>query len=589
MVDSERSRHSFSTLGLSLLLLGTLLHTVSAFTGPNLPRAPITSQKALPHPSAFHTDDEWHPRDPAHTTPQLLAGIWYQIAQGATMSKGETLTVVYPDMQGEFTPAYLARLFHHLDVCKDVCDHFGITTTLVPYTEKGKITGFTAKSFRNPEQKDEFEFDYDPFWDDGTDFDNLYTGVDDEDLPGDPYPEIVDKVPDDDEVLVNITQAWVGKLMADMGVCPFTNSATKAGLPQGEVFYCVDRSTSPEDMYSKYWQEVVRVEQNPERDLSTTLLIAPEFLLDNVELYESFCNTLTQPLVPLQIEDLVQLVFFHPHWSFRDGDARASNAANYARRSPWPMINILRTKQVRAAQKGIPTGLVYKQNEKTLNSVGVQKLETMLRLRDWSPIADLQVNRKETDALKIAEDMKSGKVQEKDLLLAHDATPAANRVAEKEVEGANLVKVISQALEKRLGKNGPVEPLSGPETSATSMAVDYLVEELDRWAVQKSSSQSTVVEEVAMPTEGEPAAAVEETQAEAPVEETASEESEVPAEIAAKRAAQMEAARKALMSDFGGEDDEQVSDDVIFGRTNIPDRPPEDVDFQEGMNPDSFY
>ncbi|MEC8291701.1 MAG: DUF1415 family protein, partial [Pseudomonadota bacterium] len=30
-------------------------------------------------------------------------------------------------------------------------------------------------------------------------------------------------------------------------------------------------------------------------------------------------------------------------------------AANYARRSPWPMINILRTNQVRSAQKGIPT------------------------------------------------------------------------------------------------------------------------------------------------------------------------------------------------------------------------------------------
>lgn len=35
-----------------------------------------------------HTDDEWHPRDPAFTTPQLLLGIWQQIAQATTMAKG---------------------------------------------------------------------------------------------------------------------------------------------------------------------------------------------------------------------------------------------------------------------------------------------------------------------------------------------------------------------------------------------------------------------------------------------------------------------------------------------------------------------
>ena len=37
---------------------------------------------------ASDNDDEWHPHDPAHTTPQLLAGIWWQIAQGTTMVKG---------------------------------------------------------------------------------------------------------------------------------------------------------------------------------------------------------------------------------------------------------------------------------------------------------------------------------------------------------------------------------------------------------------------------------------------------------------------------------------------------------------------
>jgi hypothetical protein len=40
------------------------------------------------NPSSFFTDEEWHPNDPAYTTPQLLVGIWDQIAMAKTMTKG---------------------------------------------------------------------------------------------------------------------------------------------------------------------------------------------------------------------------------------------------------------------------------------------------------------------------------------------------------------------------------------------------------------------------------------------------------------------------------------------------------------------
>ena len=42
-----------------------------------------------------------------------------------------------------------------------------------------------------------------------------------------------------------------------------------------------------------------------------------------------------------------------------DDTGEEMGAANFARRGPWPMINILRTHQVRAAQRGVPTGQVY--------------------------------------------------------------------------------------------------------------------------------------------------------------------------------------------------------------------------------------
>lgn len=505
----------------------------------------VANQLGVPE---VQEDDEWHPRDPAYTTPQLLSGIWHMIAQGSSMVKGDTATVLFPQMESFIQrPGYLNRLLGHLDCCKDVCDHFGINTIVVPYVQKGTVTGFTVKSYRNPEKDmtdGDYKFDYDPFWDDGDDW--SHEGIDEEQdgqTHQRSYPDIVNKIPDDDDAIIDTTKVWVDKMMSDMGICPFTSGPNLAGLPMGKVFYTVERCTSMEEMYARYWKEVVRVEQNPEKELSTTLLIAPEFCMENIELFESFSNTLTQPLTALDIEELLQLVFFHPYWTFRDGGDRSGDgmAANYARRSPWPMINLLRTQQVRSAQKGIPTGLVYQQNEKTLASIGVEKLETMLRLRDWSEVAHVKVNRREMEALKIAQDFQqTGAVSPKDMTFANDATPAANKVDSSQIEQGNLINVIKQALEKRLGMNGDVTPLSGPETSATIMASDFLLQELDRI----SSSPPT-----------------------------------------------LSAAHRALMEDVMDFDDDKAEEEmgVLFGGSGIWRSIDEDEEPSSGMNPNSFF
>ena len=146
------------------------------------------------------------------------------------------------------------------------------------------------------------------------------------------------------------------------------------------------------------------------------------------------------------------------------------------------MVNILRTTQVRTAQKGIPTGLVYQQNEKTLTKIGTESLEKMLRLRDWSDIADLKVDRKDMEALRVAQDLQAtGAVADEDKSFVHDSTPAANKVDRAQIEGGNIANVVLQALEKRLtgGPNGAGATLSGAETSAAMMASDFLLEHLD--------------------------------------------------------------------------------------------------------------
>jgi len=426
------------------------------------------------------------------------------------MARGESTTINFPNMEETLTPQYIESLMDHLNMCKDVCDDFGTNVALDPHVvnENGrnKIAGFTVKSYRSESttgtlpSDGEYDFDYDPDWDDEDDgWDSIAeklrlaeaefdaeVGDEDDDKEEDELkdlPEVVNMVPDDDEEIVGRTKNWVRKLMSDMGVCPFTTGAEKAGLPIGPIYYTTDRCSSIEEMYMSYWKEVVRVETMPENELSTTLLIAPNFCISKVELFEEFSNTLTKPLESLDLEKLLQLVFFHPEWTFRDGGDRASAAANYARRSPWPMINILRTKQVRDAQRGIPTGLVYQQNERTLNNIGVRKLESMLRTRDWTDIEGMKVDRRDMEALRVAQDFqKTGVVNEEDISFEFDATPAANKVDKQQIDGGNMVNVVMQGLEKRLlgREDGGCVQLSGTETSAVMMASDFLLGQIDK-------------------------------------------------------------------------------------------------------------
>lgn len=179
------------------------------------------------------------------------------------------------------------------------------------------------------------------------------------------------------------------------------------------------------------------------------------------------------------------------------------------------MVNILRTKQVRLAQKGIPTGLVYQQNEKTLSKIGTTQLEEMLRLRQWSDVEGMKVDRKDMEALRVANDLQvAGVVNEQDTTFAFDSTPAANRVTKAEAEGGNMVNVVLQALEIRLGKTQAAEGadarpavLTGAQTSAAMMASDFLFEELERIEDEAAAAAARVEREgVRSPGDGSGAA-----------------------------------------------------------------------------------
>ena len=60
--------------------------------------------------------------------------------------------------------------------------------------------------------------------------------------------------------------------------------------------------------------------------MSTVLLVFPEIhLFGNYELFENYCECLQDALTKssMNLEEDIQLVFFHPRFQFRDGNARS--------------------------------------------------------------------------------------------------------------------------------------------------------------------------------------------------------------------------------------------------------------------------
>ncbi|CAN0011334.1 unnamed protein product [Scytosiphon promiscuus] len=317
---------------------------------------------------------------------------------------------MFPDCAAVANARGLQSLYEHLEVCQDACENFGTMVYVVPHPGGGSsgapAPALVVQAVAGAGAGDDFA--YDPDWDDDDwDIDRSLLDDDDEEdgIGGEGGATVIDAaalsvVPSSDDEVTELTKSWVQAVITDMGVCPFSVDASRAGLPVGQVRYPVTRETTAEAVYREYWREVeLLVSETNERSLSTTLLITPDFSLNNAEAFEVIGQTLTQPLEALHLEDDIQLVFFHPQYAFRDGRDRigSGDAANFARRSPFPMINILRTTQVRLGQKSIPTGLVYKQNEEVLEEVGAAHLQKMLETRDWTGLEGKKVDRRRVD------------------------------------------------------------------------------------------------------------------------------------------------------------------------------------------------
>jgi len=272
-------------------------------------------------------------------------------------------------------------LIQHFQFCKDTCAADNVFLMATQNDEEKDLLRLSRANFAMLSEEESNDEDW-------GNFDSTLMESDEV------SEQLVFPIEENDSVVLTDSKSWVQKVIADFAVCPFTIDPNRAGIPLGGVRYSISRALEADEALLKFWQEVRLLLQTPEKDMATVLLVFPELeLFGNYELFEAYCDCLSDALTAssLGLESAVQLVFFHPKFQFRDGNDRTGadsrqGAANFARRAPWPMINLLRTSQVRSAQKGVPTGQVYQQNEERLAAVGAGCLQDMLFSRNWTQL-----------------------------------------------------------------------------------------------------------------------------------------------------------------------------------------------------------
>ena len=300
-------------------------------------------------------------------------------------SRGRQRVLALPSWEeGSYDPQLFQALLQHIVACAEICEYVG-DSLLVAGRHPAAVSGDEPDNAPCPmlllraytQAASSVGEVYS-----GT---NPYSGADPYGST-DPHAGKMDALEQSwasDECVLGQTRAWVQGIIVNMKVCPFSSTADKAGMPIGGVSYPISHARTGEEVYEAFWSQVLQVAETDEKMLSTVLLLTPRFALHSSGGFDLLADTLNGALTTLRVERYldrranvqrgrssrarlshglacgarpsrdIQLVFFHPEYTFRDGKERlgdgAEVAANFARRSPFPMINLLRTPQVCAS------------------------------------------------------------------------------------------------------------------------------------------------------------------------------------------------------------------------------------------------
>jgi uncharacterized protein len=170
--------------------------------------------------------------------------------------------------------------------------------------------------------------------------------------------------PETAEEILAATKQWLEKAVIGLNLCPFA----KAVYLKDQIRYVVSRAATPEDLLAELTAELQALVAADPLETDTALLIHPLVLVDFLE-YNAFLGAADAAVAELELEGVLQVASFHPHYQFAGSDPE--DIANYTNRSPYPMLHLLREASVDRAVAAFPEAAeIYERNIATLRLLG---------------------------------------------------------------------------------------------------------------------------------------------------------------------------------------------------------------------------
>jgi hypothetical protein len=139
---------------------------------------------------------------------------------------------------------------------------------------------------------------------------------------------------------------WVRDFVIKHALCPFAAVPFKEGRVTAHTITSADEE---EAFYAALAQLQSLLDVTPDT-VETTLLVFPGELLLDFATFLDFVYTFEDTLAEAGADELVQLAHFHPDYCF--ADVSADDPGNRTNRSPFPVVQLLRTGSVAAAVAG---------------------------------------------------------------------------------------------------------------------------------------------------------------------------------------------------------------------------------------------
>ena len=169
----------------------------------------------------------------------------------------------------------------------------------------------------------------------------------------------------DDEEVTETTARWFQRFVVDLKLCPFALQLT----PRIAVY----NSDSEQLLLSALADEIDWLRGHGDEE--TALLVHPRVLGDFLD-YNDFLGLCDDFLKDQDLDGEFQIASFHPEYQF--SGTRADDAENYANRSPYPMLHILRESSVSDAVCNHPdTERIPERNIEVLNALGTPHLREL--------------------------------------------------------------------------------------------------------------------------------------------------------------------------------------------------------------------